>query len=70
MEGHEPAVLHGDRPTVMPEALRDAPLETLTAEFDPLGHDCHWVTEADGTLVPWHEPRPPRTRNLIFTPRG
>ncbi|MFJ8104386.1 FkbM family methyltransferase [Streptomyces sp. NPDC096132] len=77
VEGHEMSVLRGgrqvlkrDRPTVLLEALRDAPLETLLAEFDPLGYDCHWVTEADGTLVPWHEPRPPKTRNLLFTPQG
>ncbi|WP_416982808.1 FkbM family methyltransferase [Streptomyces sp. T028] len=77
VEGHELSVLRGarqvlkrDRPTVMLEALRDAPLETLTSEFDPLGYDCHWVTEADGTLVPWHRPRPPKTRNLIFTPQS
>ncbi|WP_217236872.1 FkbM family methyltransferase [Streptomyces sp. AC555_RSS877] len=75
VEGHEMAVLQGarqvlkrDRPTVMLEALRDAPLDTLLAEFDPLGYDCHWVTEHDGTLLPWYAPRPPRTRNLLFTP--
>ncbi|MFD3498456.1 FkbM family methyltransferase [Streptomyces sp. NPDC058678] len=75
VEGHEMAVLQGarqvlkrDRPTVMLEALRDAPLDTLLAEFDPLGYDSHWVTEHDGTLVPWYAPRPPKTRNLLFTP--
>ncbi|MFC4500539.1 MULTISPECIES: FkbM family methyltransferase [Streptomyces] len=77
VEGHEMSVLRGgrqvlkrDRPTVMLEALRDAPLDTLLAEFDPLGYECHWVTEADGTFVPWYAPRPPKTRNLIFTPQG
>jgi FkbM family methyltransferase len=77
VEGHEMAVLQGarqvlkrDRPTVMLEALRDAPLDTLLAEFDPFGYDAHWVTEHDGTLVPWYAPRPPKTRNLLFTPHA
>ncbi|WP_330349637.1 hypothetical protein [Streptomyces sp. NBC_00582] len=35
----------------MPKALRDAPPRTLTSQFDPLGYDCRWGTEADGTLV-------------------
>ncbi|WP_079061792.1 FkbM family methyltransferase [Streptomyces griseoruber] len=77
VEGHEPAVLRGarevlrrDRPTVMLEALRDAPLETLTARFDPLGYDCHWVTEADGTLVPWHEPPAPEDPEPDLHPAG
>jgi FkbM family methyltransferase len=76
VEGHEMSVLRGarqvlkrDRPAVLLEALRDAPLDTLLAEFDPLGYDSHWVTEHDGTLVPSSAPRPPKTRNLLFTPR-
>ncbi|GAA3973986.1 hypothetical protein GCM10022232_01470 [Streptomyces plumbiresistens] len=75
VEGHEMSVLQGarqvlkrDRPTVMLEALVDAPLDTLMAEFDPLGYDAHWVTEHDGALVPWYAPRPRKTRNLLFTP--
>lgn len=77
VEGHEMAVLEGarqvlkrDRPTVLLEALRDASLDTLLDEFDPLGYDCHWVTEHDGTLVPSTAPRPPKTRNLMFSPRS
>ncbi|WP_078612581.1 FkbM family methyltransferase [Streptomyces canus] len=75
VEGHELSVLKGarqvlkrDRPTVLLEALRDADMQILLAEFDPLGYDCHWITEDDGTLVPWYAPRPPKTRNLLFTP--
>ncbi|WP_179382417.1 FkbM family methyltransferase [Streptomyces sp. SA15] len=77
VEGHEMAVLEGarqvlkrDRPTVLLEALRDASLDTLLDEFEPLGYDCHWVTEHDGTLVPSTAPRPPKTRNLMFSPRS
>jgi FkbM family methyltransferase len=77
VEGHEMAVLEGarhilkrDRPTVMLEALVGAPLDPLLAEFAPLDYDSHWVAEQDGTLVPSSEPRPPMTRNLLFTPRG
>ncbi|MER6528316.1 FkbM family methyltransferase [Streptomyces sp. NPDC001508] len=76
VEGHEMSVLRGarqvlkrDRPTVILEALVDAPLTPLLAEFEPLGYDSHWITEHDGTLVPSYAPRPPRTRNLLFTPR-
>ncbi|MFJ6083986.1 FkbM family methyltransferase [Streptomyces sp. NPDC092369] len=75
VEGHEMSVLEGarqvlkrDRPTVILEALQDAQMDALLAEFNPLGYDCHWVTEADGTLVPWYAPRPRKTRNLLFTP--
>ncbi|MER5522114.1 FkbM family methyltransferase [Streptomyces sp. NPDC002763] len=77
VEGHEMSVLHGarqvlkrDRPFLVIEALVNAPLDDLFAEFEPLGYDAHWITEADGTLLPWHEPRPPRTRNLLFAPKG
>ncbi|MHA5051951.1 FkbM family methyltransferase [Streptomyces sp. SD15] len=75
VEGHEMSVLQGarqvlkrDRPTVILEALVDAPLDPLLAEFGPLGYDCDWVAEADGSLVPSSEPRPRGTRNLLFTP--
>ncbi len=75
VEGHEMSVLEGarqvlkrDRPTVMLEALRDAEMDGLLSEFNPLGYDCNWVTEADGKLVPWYAPRPAKTRNLLFTP--
>ncbi|GGJ19270.1 hypothetical protein GCM10010121_032770 [Streptomyces brasiliensis] len=77
VEGHEMSVLRGarrvlkrDRPTVIMEALVKVPLDGLVAKFEPLGYDCHWITEHDGTLVPWHQPRPPRTRNLLFTPQA
>ncbi|GII59016.1 hypothetical protein Pth03_74050 [Planotetraspora thailandica] len=77
VEGHEEAVLEGarwvlkrDRPTVMLEALVNAPLDSLLAEFGPLGYDAHWVSEGDGTLVPAMEGRPYKTRNLLFTPRA
>ncbi|MFD3584895.1 FkbM family methyltransferase [Streptomyces sp. NPDC058683] len=76
VEGHEMSVLHGarqvlkrDRPALVIEALVNAPLDDLFGEFEPLGYDAHWITEADGTLVPWYEPRPPRTRNLLFAPK-
>ncbi|MFE3164434.1 FkbM family methyltransferase [Streptomyces sp. NPDC059224] len=76
VEGHEMSVLHGarqvlkrDRPTLVLEALVDASLDELFAEFAPLGYDAHWITEADGTLVHWREPRPAHTRNLLFAPR-
>jgi FkbM family methyltransferase len=76
VEGHEMPVLRGarqvlerDRPTVLLEALAGAPLDPLLAEFDPLGYDAHWVAERDGELVPASAPRPPKTRNLLFTPR-
>ncbi|MER5212196.1 FkbM family methyltransferase [Streptomyces sp. NPDC002838] len=76
VEGHEMSVLEGarqvlkrDRPTVMLEALRDAEMDALLSEFNPLRYDCNWVTEADGTLVPWYAPRPRKTRNLLFTPQ-
>ncbi|MER5915948.1 FkbM family methyltransferase [Streptomyces sp. NPDC001982] len=76
VEGHESSVLQGarqvlkrDRPTVLLEALVDAPLDTVLAEFEPLGYDSHWVAELDGTLVPSRAPRPPKTRNLLFTPK-
>ncbi|MGW3285432.1 FkbM family methyltransferase [Streptomyces sp. NPDC001002] len=75
VEGHEMSVLEGarqvlkrDRPTVILEALADAEMDGLLAEFNPLGYECNWVTEADGTLVPWYAPRPRKTRNLLFTP--
>ncbi|MCT9076260.1 FkbM family methyltransferase [Streptomyces fulvoviolaceus] len=77
VEGHEMSVLEGarqvlkrDRPTVLLEALVGAPLDGLLAEFDPLGYDSHWVTEHDGSLVPSSAPRPRKTRNLLFVPRG
>jgi FkbM family methyltransferase len=76
VEGHEMSVLRGarqvlerDRPTLVLEALVDASLDELFAEFEPLGYDAHWITEADGTPVHWREPRPPHTRNLLFAPR-
>lgn len=76
VEGHEMSVLEGarqvlkrDRPTVLLEALVGAPLDPLLTEFDPLGYDSHWITEHDGSLVPSSAPRPPKTRNLLFTPR-
>ncbi|WP_079178934.1 FkbM family methyltransferase [Streptomyces humi] len=75
VEGHEMSVLHGarrvlkrDRPTVVLEALADAALGELVAEFEPLGYDVHWITEHDGSLVPWQDERPPHTRNLLFAP--
>ncbi|MCD7438725.1 FkbM family methyltransferase [Streptomyces lincolnensis] len=77
VEGHEMSVLKGarqvlkrDRPAVLLEALVGAPLDPLLAEFEPLGYDAHWVTEHDGTLVPSTASRPPKTRNLLFTPHG
>lgn len=77
VEGHEMSVLRGarqvlkrDRPTLVMEALVDAALDDLIAEFEPLGYDVHWIAEHDGALVPWNEPRPPHTRNLLFAPRG
>lgn len=77
VEGHEMSVLKGarqvlkrDRPAVLLEALVGAPLDPLLAEFEPLGYDAHWVTEHDGTLVPSSASRPPKTRNLLFTPHG
>ncbi|MEU1161323.1 FkbM family methyltransferase [Streptomyces sp. NPDC090075] len=76
VEGHEMSVLRGarqvlkrDRPTLVMEALVDASLDELIAEFEPLGYDVHWIAEHDGALVPWQEPRPPHTRNLLFAPR-
>ncbi|MFF5144073.1 FkbM family methyltransferase [Streptomyces sp. NPDC013157] len=76
VEGHEMSVLRGarqvlkrDRPTLVMEALVDASLDDLVDEFEPLGYDVHWIAEHDGTLVPWNEPRPPHTRNLLFAPR-
>lgn len=77
VEGHEMSVLQGarqvlkrDRPAVMLEALPDAPLDSLIAEFSPLGYDSHWIAEADGSLVPSTAPRPKGSRNLLFAPRG
>ncbi|WP_406439478.1 FkbM family methyltransferase [Streptomyces sp. NBC_00631] len=77
VEGHEMSVLRGarqvlkrDRPTLVMEALVDASLDDLIAEFEPLGYDVHWIAEHDGTLVPWNEPRPPHTRNLLFAPQA
>ncbi|MFF4900198.1 FkbM family methyltransferase [Streptomyces sp. NPDC001068] len=77
VEGHEMSVLRGarqvlkrDRPFLVIEALVDASLDELVAEFEPLGYDAHWITEADGTPVHWREPRPFHTRNLLFAPRG
>ncbi|MFD3452109.1 FkbM family methyltransferase [Streptomyces sp. NPDC058691] len=77
VEGHEPAVLRGarkvlkrDRPFVMLEALRDAPLDPLLAQFKPFGYDCHWVSEEDGELIPAAAARPRGTRNLLFTPHS
>lgn len=76
VEGHEMSVLRGarqvlkrDRPTLVMEALVDASLDELIAEFEPLGYDVHWIAEHDGALVPWQEPRPPHTRNLLFAPQ-
>ncbi|MFG2940928.1 FkbM family methyltransferase [Streptomyces sp. NPDC048282] len=76
VEGHEMSVLRGarqvlkrDRPTLVMEALVDASLDDLIAEFEPLGYDVHWIAEHDGALVSWREPRPPHTRNLLFAPR-
>ncbi|MER6533602.1 FkbM family methyltransferase [Streptomyces sp900105755] len=77
VEGHEMSVLRGarqvpkrDRPTLVMEALVDAALDDLIAEFDPLGYDVHWIAEHDGGLVPWNKPRPPHTRNVLFAPRN
>ncbi|MFG2960042.1 FkbM family methyltransferase [Streptomyces sp. NPDC048291] len=77
VEGHEMSVLHGarqvlkrDRPTLVMEALVDASLDDLIAEFEPLGYEVHWIAEHDGALVPWNEPRPPHTRNLLFAPQA
>ncbi|MEU2621078.1 FkbM family methyltransferase [Streptomyces sp. NPDC007157] len=77
VEGHEMSVLRGarqvlrrDRPTLVMEALVDADLDDLIAQFDPLGYDVHWIAEHDGSLVDWKEPRPPHTRNLLFAPRA
>ncbi|MER6078598.1 FkbM family methyltransferase [Streptomyces sp. NPDC001833] len=77
VEGHEMSVLRGarqvlkrDRPTLVMEALVDADLNDLVAEFEPLGYDVHWIAEHDGALVPWNEPRPPHTRNLLFAPQA
>ncbi|MFD8811290.1 FkbM family methyltransferase, partial [Streptomyces sp. NPDC059627] len=77
VEGHEMSVLRGarrvlrrDRPTLVMEALVDADLGDLIAEFEPLGYDVHWIAEHDGSLVHWKEPRPPHTRNLLFTPQA
>ncbi|MFJ9345642.1 FkbM family methyltransferase [Streptomyces sp. NPDC101237] len=77
VEGHEMSVLGGarqvlkrDRPFLVVEALVDASLDELFAEFEPLGYDAYWITEADGTPVHWREPRPPHTRNLLFAPRA
>ena len=76
VEGHEPSVLKGarqvlkrDRPHVILEALVNAPLDPLLDEFGPLGYDCHWIAENDGSLVPSTGPRPTGTRNLLFAPR-
>lgn len=75
VEGHEMSVLKGarqvlkrDRPNVILEALVNAPLDPLLDEFGPLGYECNWIAEADGSLVPSTEPRPKGTRNLLFTP--
>nr|WP_275539751.1 FkbM family methyltransferase [Streptomyces hyaluromycini] len=77
VEGHEMSVLRGarrvlrrDRPTLVMEALVDAALDDLVAEFEPLGYDVHWIAEHDGSLVHWKEPRPPHTRNLLFAPQA
>ncbi|MEU6193005.1 FkbM family methyltransferase [Streptomyces sp. NPDC047061] len=76
VEGHEMSVLRGarqvlkrDRPTLVMEALVDASLDDLVAEFEPLGYEVHWIAEHDGALVPWNEARPPHTRNLLFAPQ-
>ncbi|MGW7419863.1 FkbM family methyltransferase [Streptomyces sp. NPDC054813] len=77
VEGHEMSVLRGarqvlrrDRPTLVMEALVDADLDDLIAQFEPLGYDVHWIAEHDGSLVHWKAPRPPHTRNLLFAPQA
>jgi FkbM family methyltransferase len=76
VEGHEPHVLAGarqtlrrHRPTVLLEELRDTPPDALLAPFSPFGYDAHWISEADGSPVPFTAPRPAGSRNVLFTPR-